>query len=265
MKKLLASDVDGTLYVDDKIHDKSVEYIKKFRENGHAFLLCTGRNFGGIKYLVEEYDIEADGYVLCNGSVVLDKNLNVIYSEEIEYSTIKKVFEDSKNKNEYNFYFADEENLYIIDGYYNNPILKVDGMEKKWNVIRISEEEFYKNRYTANIIGIEVIDKSIEKTEKKIKAIDSKLGDEVTAYRNKYFIDIVPKDASKAEGISKVLDTYGVKDEDVFVIGDSWNDLSMFRKYNKNSYTFSYAEEELKPHASNVVDAFHNCLEVIIK
>ncbi|MGL4913048.1 MAG: Cof-type HAD-IIB family hydrolase [Romboutsia sp.] len=265
MKKLLASDVDGTLCVDNKIHDKNVEYIKKFREDGHAFLLCTGRNFSGVRYLVEEYDIEADGYVLCNGSVVLDKNLNVIYSKEIEYKTIKEAFEGLKNKDEYNFYFADGEHLYIIDGYFNNPILKVDGMEKKWNVIRISEDEFYKNRYSANIIGIEVINKSIEKTEEKIKEIDSKLGEEVTVYRNQYFIDIVPKGISKAEGISKVLDTYGVKEDDVFVIGDSWNDLSMFKKYNKNSYTFSYAEDELKPHASNIVDAFHHCLERIIK
>ncbi|MBW4874972.1 MAG: HAD hydrolase family protein, partial [Paeniclostridium sp.] len=47
MKKLLASDVDGTLYVNQKIHNKSLDYIKKFREQGNIFLLCTGRNFGG--------------------------------------------------------------------------------------------------------------------------------------------------------------------------------------------------------------------------
>ena len=82
-------------------------------------------------------------------------------------------------------------------------------------------------------------------------------------YRNQSFIDIVPKDSSKSDGISKALSSYDVKEDNVFVIGDSWNDLSMFEKY-KNSYTFSYAEEELKPHATNVVDAFYDCLENIL-
>lgn len=265
MKKLLASDVDGTLYVNDGIHEKSIEYIKKFRENGHAFLLCTGRNFGGVKHLVKDYNIEADGYILCNGAVVLDKNLEVIYSKDIEDEIIKKVFEDSKDKESFNFYFADSENLYIVDGYFNNPVLEIDGMEEQWNVTRITEDEFYSNKYSANIIGLEIRDKDIQKTQEKISDIENKLGDSLSIYRNKYFIDIVPKDISKAEGISRVLENYGVHEDDVFVIGDSWNDLSMFERFNKNSYTFSYAEEELKQHASNVIDEFHNCLEFIIK
>lgn len=264
MKKLLASDIDGTLYINDSIHEKSIEYIKTFRKNGHAFLLCTGRNFGGIKHLFQEYDIEVDGYILCNGAVVLDKDLNVIYNRLIDDEVIKQVFECSKDNEQYNFYFADSENLYIIDGYNNHPMLSAANIDEKMSIIRIKEEDFYKNKYSANIIGIDIKDQSIEKTKIKIDEIENKFSDVVSVYRNKYFIDIVPKDASKADGISKVLNTYGVKEEDVFVIGDSWNDLSMFEKY-KNSYTFNYVEEELKPHVNNLVDEFHNCLEIILK
>lgn len=262
MKKLLAADVDGTLYVNEEVHDKSIEYIKKFRNDGNAFLLCTGRNLGGLKHIITDYDIEVDGFVLCNGSVLLDKDFNVIHSANIQDNIIKKAFEECKENEEYNFYFADNDKMYIVDGYNSNPMISA-GNAKNMEIIIIDEKDFYKNEYTANVIGLEVKDRCIEKAKGKLIKLEGILGNEVSLYRNQSFIDIAPKGCSKSEGIAKVLDNYGVVDDNVFVIGDSWNDLSMFEKY-KNSYTFTYAEEELQKHAANVVDAFYDCLEGIL-
>jgi Cof subfamily protein (haloacid dehalogenase superfamily) len=264
MRKLLASDVDGTLYVNKDIHEKSLEYIKKFREEGNIFLLCTGRNFGGVKHLFEEYDIEVDGCILCNGSIVLDKDFNTLHNENIDDETIKFLFEEAKDNSIYNFYFADEKNLYIVDGYNTHPVISSADMSNKMNVVNIKEEDFYKNKYSANIVGIDIKDECIDKAKAKKIDIENKFSDKVSVYRNLSFIDIVPKNTSKGDGISKVLENYGIKEDNVFVIGDSWNDLSMFEKYN-NSYTFSYSEENLKPHANNIVDAFYNCLEDMMK
>lgn len=263
MKKLLASDVDGTLFVNQSIHEKSIELIKKFREKGHAFLLCTGRNFGGVKHLFKEYDIEVDGFVLCNGAVVIDKDFNIIHNNIIQDDIIKEVFEEIKSSNEYNFYFADSEKLYIVNGYNTHPMISSADMEDKMEVIKIDESEFYKNSYTANIIGIDVKDECCNKAQLKKLELEKIIGDKVSIYRNQSFIDIVPSDTSKGLGIEKVLANYEVESENVFVIGDSWNDLSMFETYN-NSYTFSYAEEDLKLHANNIVDNFYECLDKII-
>ena len=264
MKKLLASDVDGTLYVNKDINEKSIEYIKKFREKGNIFLLCTGRNLGGVKHIFDEYDIEVDGCVLCNGSIVLDKDFNSLHNEYIDDDTIKSLFEEAKDNSLYNFYFADGESLYIVDGYNTHPVISSADASNKMNIVKIKEEDFYKNKYFANIVGIDIKDECINKAEKKKIDIKNKFSDKVSVYRNLSFIDIVPKNTSKGSGISKVLDLYGVKEENVFVIGDSWNDLSMFEKYN-NSYTFSYSEENLKSYAKNIVDTFHDCLEDIMK
>ncbi|MEG2984048.1 MAG: Cof-type HAD-IIB family hydrolase [Peptostreptococcaceae bacterium] len=264
MRKLLASDVDGTLYVNQVIHEKSIEYIKKFREEGNAFLLCTGRNLGGVKHLFKEYDIEVDGFILCNGSIVLDKDFNIIHNQNIDDDIIKALFEEAKDNTVYNFYFADGENLYIIDGYNTHPVISSADMSEKMNVIKIKEEDFYKNKYCANLVGIDIKDECINKANDKKTDIENKFSDKVSVYRNLSFIDIVPKNTSKGSGISRVLENYGVKEENVFVIGDSWNDLSMFEKYN-NSYTFTYSEEGLKPHANNIVDAFYDCLEEVMK
>lgn len=263
MRKLLASDIDGTLFVDEGVHEKSIEYIKQFRDSGHIFILCTGRNLGGVKHLINNYDIEPDGFVLCNGSVVLDNKFETIYNEQIEDKIIKKVFEESKNINEYNFYFGDSDNIYIVEGYNSNPMISAMELRDDMNIVKIDEKDFYNRVYSANTIGVEIKDKCIEKTQKKILELENLLGQHVSLYRNQNFIDIAPKGCSKSEGINKVLGIHNVNEENVFVIGDSWNDASMFDKY-KNSYTFSYAETELQNRANNIVDAFYDCLESLL-
>ncbi len=263
MKKLLASDVDGTLFVNNEVHTKSIEYLKEFRKNGHVLLLCTGRNLGGVKHLINNFDVEADGFVLCNGSVLLDKELNLIHSEEIEDNIIKRVFKECKDNNLYNFYFADSEYMHIIEGYNDNPMISAADITKDMQVKIIKEEDFYSNTYTANTIGVEVKNKSIKDSKEKIEKLEAIIGDRTSLYRNQNFIDIAPKNCSKSEGIAKILHRYEVDEDNVYVIGDSWNDLSMFKNY-KNSYTFTYAEEELKQHANNVVEAFYYCLEGIL-
>ena len=53
MKKVFASDFDGTLYFykasdERKLPPENVEKVKQYQEAGHLFGLCTGRQVGGL-------------------------------------------------------------------------------------------------------------------------------------------------------------------------------------------------------------------------
>ena len=48
--------------------------------------------------------------------------------------------------------------------------------------------------------------------------------------------------------------------KDVYTIGDSWNDVSMF-DVTENSFTFDYVEKELKNHANYIVTSVAHCIE----
>ena len=53
MKKVFASDFDGTLYFykaedDRKLPAENVEKIREYQKAGHLFGLCTGRQVGGL-------------------------------------------------------------------------------------------------------------------------------------------------------------------------------------------------------------------------
>lgn len=127
----------------------------------------------------------------------------------------------------------------------------------------LDKSKLLEKDYAINIISIYAIDNNVDNAEKLKNYINSNYGEFITAYRNKCFVDVVFKNCSKASGIEEICDKFKLSDDSVYVIGDSWNDLSMFERYT-NSYTFSYAEEELKPNAKNIVDAFYHCIDDIL-
>ena len=101
------------------------------------------------------------------------------------------------------------------------------------------------------------------KAENLKNHLNDEFGEYITAYRNKYFVDVVFKGCSKATGIEKVCKNFNLADNNVYVIGDSWNDLSMFERYD-NSYTFTYSEKTLQKKANKVIDSFHYCIDDIL-
>ena len=94
----------------------------------------------------------------------------------------------------------------------------------------------------------------------KYGEIDKKYEDKIIAYRNDIYIDIVPLGCSKGNGIKYIAKQEFIKDDYIYTIGDSWNDVTMFN-ITKNSFTFHHVEEELKEHASYLVDSVADCIE----
>ena len=98
--KLIFSDLDETLLVNNHIPEFNIEAIKKARKKGVKFVLCSGRNFQYMYHLLQELKIENsenEYTVCCSGSVIIEnKNQKVIYIKGIEDEIIKYLFEYGK-------------------------------------------------------------------------------------------------------------------------------------------------------------------------
>ena len=126
---------------------------------------------------------------------------------------------------------------------------------------KADKEEMLKKNSDYKMLSLFTFSGSCEWAEKAKNEIAEKYGDYVEAYRNQFFIDIVPKGCSKGNALLKILELEGEVKENLYTVGDSFNDLSMI-KITPNGYTFNRAEEELKKHTSNLVD---NVYEIIDK
>ena len=98
--KIIASDFDKTLFVDDKdTVIKNVNSINDFVKDGNIFILVTGRIYSDIKLLLDEYNIKYN-YLICEDGTKIFNNLD--YSIKDYLLPRKKVEKIEEILNGYN-------------------------------------------------------------------------------------------------------------------------------------------------------------------
>lgn len=249
MRKLLASDLDGTLLKNNELLEENRKAVKELVDKNNKFIVSTGRPYNGVEFLHSEKGMNIDYYVLLNGALILDGEKNVIDHKIIDFSIVeeiigKYVFKDTKIalENGYSTFLLYETNDECA---YLGKVL-VDDIE----VVRKEE---------ISLISLYYPNNSIEEIDGISKEITKLYEGKVIAYRNTKFIDIVPVGCSKGNGVKVIVENEGIDMDKVYTIGDSWNDVSMF-EVTENSFTFNEVEEDLKGHANYLVDSVAECI-----
>ena len=244
MNKILFSDFDGTLFFKEGFHQEDIEAIKTFQSKGNKFALCTGRPLGGVNALMKG-KIIPDYYVLCTGGLVLDKNYQVIYAQEIPFELVKEVCQKYENETIIGPHCLDEKYLYFKYVQNDAPsyIKQFDSIDE------------FKNRKIYSFSLIESI---------RAKEIAKEINENypsLHAFQNVNAIDVVKRGCSKGNGILEI--TKLISDETAG-IGDSYNDLEMFEKAD-HAYTFNRVEKQIKEKTEKQVDYVYEVINDMLE
>ena len=269
MRIMLASDLDGTLLFKGRVSEENKEALKRFKESGGVFSLSTGRAYNEIKSVIEEIDINPDYFILNNGALILNDRVEVIHKNELNYDITKEILRYIKKYTDMVSVQTGFKSYSVVS---NITKLKIKvkmiiknllyGLNYKDERVYVKELDDIKNAknqgftlMAANFAGYK-----IEEIQKVSEYINNKFSDYVECYRNTVFLDIVPKGCSKGNGIEYVSKIADLNMDNVYAIGDSWNDDTMFQ-VTKNSFTFTYAEEELQKRTRYVVESVAHCID----
>ena len=89
MKKLLATDLDGTLLKNDKtVSNYTINKVHEMINEGHYFVVATGRPFFRITKILKQLDIISDKiYCICNngGLIISTDGTKVLYEENMPH------------------------------------------------------------------------------------------------------------------------------------------------------------------------------------
>ncbi len=194
--KVLASDFDLTLYVDDlEIVKKNVMAIRRFMKNGNLFGIITGRNYSDIKVLLNQYDIPYH-YLICQDGAKLFDSMDYCFSTvSLSREDIVRIVPVLE---EYHF------DYYLDDGY--NETTNMDDCVKVVGVIGNRREEAQ-------------------------KVVDILIKEGFYAYLSMYYINILDSSVNKKNALEKLLVHAYCYKEDLYVIGDSVNDLEMLTSF----------------------------------
>lgn len=191
---LVASDFDGTLYVNDiNIISKNIEYINKLRENNNLFAIITGRGLSIIE-LLKKYNISYDFLICENGAIIYDNKDNILYSCYLEQDDIDSTIEIIKK---YNLKFIiDTGDKYITD----------------------------LNQKFSNVASIFLDRKTINDVNEMLKIV--KENTNTYSYISPNWINIVNMNVNKKKTLEK-LETILENKYKICPIGDAINDVEM--------------------------------------
>ncbi|WP_297420415.1 HAD-IIB family hydrolase [Clostridium sp.] len=261
--KFLASDLDGTLFRDNSVAEKDLEALRTLKKLGNKIIVSTGRSLKGVKDILREYPFEYDYLVMCNGALIINKNDEVIQEKVIPNKIQNKIITDFYTWEDSLIYYDDGNGTYVIE---NDSVdtSKVNADFFNHFSDRVTLEKALNNTLDSQIMSIFNVSQSVEKSELLRGNLLEKYKDHVEAFRNQFFVDIVPRNCSKGNAIMTVLEIEKETTDCLYTVGDSLNDISMFEITN-NSYTFNGVENVVKLYANNAVDYVYEVIEDMIK
>lgn len=257
MKKILFSDIDGTLVKGNTpISSKDQEAIKKLRKKGHYFSFCTGRNSQETKQITPYF--EYDYLVLNNGAMIVDKNDQILYRKQIKNKTAKEILNKSIQKYPYlNYTFFDGKQTYGFINQKTCQLTKEGYQEIEGDFLNILNN-------TKEDIDIVCIFHPKEKLN-EIKEIQKQINQKypgIHATLNVVYLDITV-DCTKGTGLQKLC--MFLKDKVIsYSIGDSFNDLDMFKK-SDHAYTFKHVEQSIKENTEKQVNYVYEVIDTMLE
>ena len=273
MIKLIASDMDGTLLNNNHVIPKeNLEAIKKAQEMGVKFAISTGRMYEDVKPLLDECGLRCQCIVL-NGGEYIDEDGNVLEGIYIGKEEAREIINMIKNED-----IVAE--IYTSDGLYTVNTKEDALTEVAYRIIAFDPETSFEDamkiakthphfvnlKYIKDVeeflnsnikIGKFVAFYNDEETTAKVKSkLEAIEGLAITSTFTKN-IEINNKEAQKGLILAKVAEKMGIKREEVMVLGDSFNDYSMFTEFTE-SFAMENAIPQIRQIAKYITDTNDN-------
>ncbi|MBP3853617.1 MAG: HAD hydrolase family protein [Erysipelotrichaceae bacterium] len=250
MKLGLASDFDGTFYFEGQqppCKEVDIQAIHAFQQAGHLFGCCTGRDYDSIRQPLKSIDLTLDYYIVASGAAILDAKGNICFERLMAQKDIDGLFEKYHGKAD--MYLRGRNNTFAMQAH----------AESSFRAIHIQRPD--QVGADAFIQGVSFGCYSKEDAQWISESVNQTFED-IVAYRNVTFVDIVSRDCSKGNGCQKAKELFGI--DRLGGIGDFYNDLPLFEGSDV-SFTFDRSPASLQKQVDHVVtdlaDAVHILME----
>lgn len=260
--------MDGTLLgKDHDISEENLKAIRKAEEMGVRFSIATGRAYEDVKPFLDKHKLNCE-CITQNGAEYRDEKGTILQGIYIDKNRVRDILNIMGGEG-----FTSE--IYTDKGFYtiNNEEDTLKGMAYRVQTfnpeIKSYEEALIKAKENTHFINLNYIKdineflntdvkigkfvaffnsvSKITKVKKKLEAIDG-LAISSSFITN---IEVNHIEAQKGVILAKVAKKMGLKKEEVMVVGDSFNDLSMFTEF-PISFAMGNAIPEIKKAAKYV-------------
>lgn len=265
MIKVLATDLDGTLFYPKKtirlVDSANKELIRDFVHSGGKVVMVSSRAEPFLEKVKAKVGVPMD-YIGCDGSVINVGGTNVL-DRVFDPEGLRKLL--ASIRQDYDpglILLATKEHPVIMTqtrvSHTTNILYFIyEAMQGAYREPWIRSDHFFygqlaKGEVRKVMLLIGITKKKQLLAEKITETLIKRYPEFEFTWLNQ-FIEITPKGCSKASGVSFYLDYLGISHDNVVVVGDSGNDVPMFRAFHDNSYCMSHSRDSVKTEAAHVI------------
>ncbi len=278
MCKLLACDLDGTLFYPRQlgrcIPPRNVRFLRHWIDAGNKVVLITSRSYEYVEKLFKEIKRPVD-VMSCNSSKIhIDGKL--VKHSWMPNEELKKIFEGIETKYEPIGYLLTAE---------NHPCVIYNSKRRgRFFMVLLMIWYFFQFKYREkneinNDLFIDLMNNGKcykvmtffgfgKKKRDLSKEINKALREKFPEIESSWSLivnELTAKGCNKGEGLEQYCKLANIKDEDVYVVGDSGNDIAMFTKYHEHSYCMAHAYPSVKKYAKYAITRVHKLDKLVLK
>ncbi|MGI5893258.1 MAG: Cof-type HAD-IIB family hydrolase [Candidatus Merdivicinus sp.] len=261
MYRLLATDLDGTLFTSDTtVSEKNRKAILKASERGISIVLCSGRApYEGVSALGESLGLNRPGnyYICCSGALIVDAaTLEICAGNFLPKNTAAELLHRGEE------FFVDM----------GRAAIRLHTTRQMYARYREVWDNDIERRTGKHFLPLPEDISAVEGEITKILFLSPQDGYAMRFYDR--MEEVLPKgalgyrmppalaeyvaaDANKGHAVEQLAEILGLSPEETVCVGDGWNDISMLTGKGLG-VAVRNAPEEVARHADVVLDRSNN-------
>ena len=278
MGKLLAIDLDGTLFYPKRrrkcICKKNVKFLRNWIDAGNKVVLVTSRSSQFTEKLKDEIKRPVDFITCCSSQIIADDKM--IYEKTMPNDKLKTIVSYVEETYKPIAFLMTSENHPCIIKYsrkvsriyltfyrlwhwfqfsYREPYIADNDLFEK----ELNESKIYK---IMTFIGLRKNKATISKeTNKELREAFTNIESSWTAQVN----ELTPSGCNKGNGVEHYCELMNIDKDDVYVVGDSGNDITMFNKFHEHSYCMKRGHPSARKYAKYIIPRVYKLEDLLLK
>lgn len=253
MQYLLASDFDGTLcrhHHAYTVSDEDREAVRRFRAAGNKVAIVTGRMYESAVEVFNATDFHDMDCVLClSGAYGFLPDGTELYDRRADGKRLSELADFFRSTG------ARYMNLDVGKHSYEYDI----GGDYSFGLTPFSKEMLLSlDSFTSMNVGYHTCDRAHEVCGELCKSFS----DVITPLQNLNAIDMPPVGVNKATAAKFAADMFGVPEDHIYTVGDSYNDIHMVKTYNGSA--METGPDELKSAARRTVKSVSEIISMLM-
>lgn len=227
VNKILFTDLDDTLLDDEKeICEENRQKIAQMLEQGHYFVITTGRPTATGKIVVKELGLTMPGCYMAsfNGAVIYDcAAQRVLAQRTIPLHVAKEIIDEAHKAGIYIHSY--QQDIILTEEHSPELDFYISKVKMEYQLVPDIYSRLYNDPNKLIMIDINGQERLLDfwkQHEKLLKNCN------VFFSRNEY-LEICPKDTDKGSAVIYIRDFLGVLPEDTVAVGDERNDIPMIQ------------------------------------